>query len=159
MPDENKADLKYYRHLQNRGVSFKHIARFRGTQMTNKGQGIVFDLVRDYDGNISKSLEYYLKLEKFDKLSLAQHVLTIKQYLLDNRIVFRDITCDNIVLQKINKTQFTLIIVDGLGSKMLIPIENYVNFIAVKAIHRRFNRLIERGVYGKLTPILRTLMK
>ena len=58
--DENKIDIKYYQHLQNRGASFKHIARFQGEQNTNKGNATVFDLIKDYDGKISKTLQYYL---------------------------------------------------------------------------------------------------
>ncbi len=58
--NENKIDLKYYRHLQNRGASFKHIARLQGEQNTNKGNAVVFDLIKDYDGKISKTLQYYL---------------------------------------------------------------------------------------------------
>jgi len=58
--NENKIDIKYYRHLQNRGASFKHIACIRGEQNTNKGNALVFDLIKDYDGKISKTLQYYL---------------------------------------------------------------------------------------------------
>jgi hypothetical protein len=58
--DENKGDIKYYQHLQNRGASFKHIACIRGEQNTNKGNALVFDLIKDYDGEISKTLRYYL---------------------------------------------------------------------------------------------------
>ena len=79
--NENKTDIKYYQHLQNRGASFKHVARFQGEQNTNKGNAVVFELIKDYDGKISKTLQYYITpplliiiivphLRKFDQLTI-----------------------------------------------------------------------------------------
>jgi hypothetical protein len=151
--DENKIDIKYYQHLQNRGASFKHIACIRGEQNTNKGNAVIFELIKDYDGEISKTLQYYitppptyyysppLHLIKFDQL-IAKHLLLLKQYLLTERIVFKDLNPGNILLCRINATDIRLIIVDGLASRNLIPIAHYVNFFAVRMIKRRWHKTI-----------------
>lgn len=153
---ENNVDIKYYRHLQNRGASFKHIACIQGEQNTNKGNAVVFELIKDYDGKISKTLQYYLTSRKFDSL-IAEHLLILKQYLLTERIIFRDLIPENIVLCKINATDITLIIVDGLAGRNLIPIAHYVNFFAVRMIKRRWNRVIKNR-YKELKPIFETLI-
>ncbi len=155
--DENKIDIKYHQHLQNRGASFKHVARFQGEQNTNKGNAVVFELIKDYDGKISKTLQYYLLTpRKFDQL-IAEHLLILKQYLLTERIVFKDLNPNNIVLCRINATDITLIIVDGLASRNLIPIAHYVNFFAVSMIKRRWRKTIENR-YKELKPIFEILI-
>jgi hypothetical protein len=154
--NENNIDIKYHQHLQNRGASFKHVACFQGEQNTNKGNAVVFELIKDYDGKISKTLQYYLTLKKFDLL-IAEHLLILKQYLLTERIIFVDVYPVNIVLCKINATDVTLIIIDALASRNLIPIAHYVNFFAVKMIKRRWHRTIEKS-YKELKPIFETLI-
>lgn len=56
-------DIKYYTHLQKRGASFQHVNRFFGEQMTNMGNALIFEMITDYDGQVSNTLKYYLESE------------------------------------------------------------------------------------------------
>ena len=57
---ESQREQKYYRLLQKRNTSWEILARFYGVVDTNLGCGAVFDLIRNYDGECSKTLEHYL---------------------------------------------------------------------------------------------------
>ncbi len=43
--------------------NWKHLPKFYGEVNTNKGLGFILELIKDYDGNVSKSFAYYLKRE------------------------------------------------------------------------------------------------
>ncbi len=64
----------------------------------------------------------------------------LKKYLLKYRVVFVDVSPENIVLQKISESEFRLVIVDALGSRNFIPFSHYVPYLARKMIYRRWNR-------------------
>jgi hypothetical protein len=49
-----------YKHLQRRRTRWDMIPRYYGEVATNLGQSSVFDLTKDQEGEISKSLEPYL---------------------------------------------------------------------------------------------------
>lgn len=138
---ENAIDKKYYTHLINRKASFMHIAKFHGKVNTNQGKALIFTLVRDFDGKISQTLEYYLK-KNDDKLKkmIVEQLSVLKQYLIKERVLFVDVSPENIVLQKISDNIATLVIVDALSSRNLLPIAHYVRYFATKMIYRRWNR-------------------
>lgn len=58
---QSKREIKYYTKLAKQpDLAFDHLPRFYGTVKTNLGNGFIVDLVRDYDGQISKPLNWYL---------------------------------------------------------------------------------------------------
>ena len=56
---ETRREQSYYRLLEKRNISWRMLARFYGNVDTNLGEGAVFDLIRDYNGEISKTLGHY----------------------------------------------------------------------------------------------------
>ena len=42
-------------------INFKHLPKYFGEVKTDKGAGFVVELIRDFDGEVSKTFEYYLK--------------------------------------------------------------------------------------------------
>lgn len=147
---ENKIDVKYHQHLIARNAPYEHIAKFYGEVMTDKGKAVMFDVVRDYDHQISKTLYYYLSKNNKEICGLIEnHLLALKKHLLDNRIIFVDVYTGNIVLCKTSKSESKLVIIDALGSRNTIPLSHYFNWIAQSMIKRRWARSINRG-YSKL---------
>lgn len=57
---ETKREQNYYHFLASKRIAMTMLPFFYGNVATNMGVGAVFDLVRDSDGKISHSLEYYL---------------------------------------------------------------------------------------------------
>ncbi len=69
--EETQREEKHYRLLEKRNISWKLLPRFYGFVETNLGQGAIFDLIRDYDGGLSRSLGYYLATNSVDEGGLA----------------------------------------------------------------------------------------
>ena len=62
--------------------------KFYGNEDTNMGSGAVFDLIRDEDGQVSKTLEFYLdNLASTSALvePISQALIRLKQDLFDYR--------------------------------------------------------------------------
>jgi len=58
---QSQREIDFYRRLQRRDdVAYTHIPRFYGVVATSRGRGIMVDLIRDFDGEISRSMRWYL---------------------------------------------------------------------------------------------------
>ncbi len=137
----NNREKKYYEILQRRGISWERLARYHGAEQTDQGEGLVFELVRDYDGTISKTLDYYLKLNDADMNDdIVRQIELIKQYFLTESIVFRDLITLNFLMQKTSEDKYHLIIIDGIGHNDALPLCNHSKSIARKKIKRIWNR-------------------
>jgi len=141
--NENRREAVYYDRLARRGISWEMLTRFHGLVETNHGEGAIFDLVRDYDGEVSRTLAYYLEAEELtaphsDLLALALYDL--KAYLLENRIVTMTLKAKNILLQKTALRKGKLVIVDNVGNSDFIPAANYSGFLARLKNQRKWLR-------------------
>jgi len=64
----------------------------------------------------------------------------LKQYLLKWKIVTMTIRPGNVVFKKKNASDGALVIIDNIGNSDFIPICNYVDFIAMRKIRRKWQR-------------------
>ncbi len=115
--NQNELEFNYYSLLKKRKVDFSHLVQCYNYVETNKGNGLVFDRVMDYNGQASKSFRYYLanKLISIDEQKKLLEEFRI--YLEKNLILFVDTSLTNIFAQKISENKFKIVIVDGLGAK------------------------------------------
>lgn len=58
---ETLREVRYYKRLYRRNFMAKTISHYYGTQETEHGLGYVFQLIKDKAGNVSHTLDYYLK--------------------------------------------------------------------------------------------------
>ena len=143
--DQTQRDLKFYRKLKKRGIKgIPHVPDFHGVCETNLGRGIVVDLIRNYDGEISRPLNWYLAqgvpIEEFNEF-LAE----LKQSFLQNLIIFNhDMTIGNLLFQKSSSDTAQLVAIDGLGDVVAIDWFDYFPFLVRRKIERRWKRFIER---------------
>jgi len=138
---EVEREVNYYRFLKKRGVPWTMLPEFHGETDTTRGKGYIFDLVRDYDGSVSKTLRDYLSLPQetmkyAEALSAAFDLL--KDYLLQWKITTMTIKAKNILYRKISEAEGRLVIVDNIGNSDFIPICDYVGFMARRKIHRKW---------------------
>lgn len=136
-------EIRYYKHLEKRGISWEKIARYHGRISTDMGVGWVFDLVRDQDKSISKPLTHYIQSEEetekyFD--SLASSISSLKEYLFHNRIITMDLDPANILAQRRGGNIYSLYLIDNICNTELIPISTYVQYFARKKIGRKWGR-------------------
>ena len=142
---QTRREIDFYRRLQKRtDFPYTHVPRFHGVVQTSLGRGIVVDLVRDADGDISKSLHWYLSqgapLSEFES-ALAE----LKHFLLQHRIIFNhDLVPGNLLLQKYSADASRLVVIDGLGDVVAIQWLNYLAPHARAKINRRWNRFRQR---------------
>ena len=140
---ESKREQSYYRLLQKRDVCWDILPRFHGLVETNKGAGAVFDLIRDFDGEVSKTLEYYLSAESLDSAEnpgINQAIIVFKQELYRQSIITMTLSPKNIMYKKTAANEGRLILIDNIGNSDFIPICNYIDSLAKKKITRKLLR-------------------
>lgn len=141
---QSRREPKYYSKLQNRNINWDAIARYHGKIPTNLGEGLVFDLVKDFDGSASKSITYYLENKVISQEQINNLLSGIKDYLHNNGIITRDISANNLLYRRETETDGKLVIIDGLGNNELIPLSNFFDFLAQKKIKRKWSTLITK---------------
>lgn len=140
---EAEREVKYYRVLERKGVPWTMLPKFHGEVITSRGQGYVFELIRDYDGEISKTLKHYLSSStetnsNYEGLSAAFGLL--KDYLLVWKVVTMTIKAKNILYQKLNTETGRFVIIDNIGHSDFIPVCDYLDFMAERKIRRKWSR-------------------
>lgn len=115
--NQNKLEEIYARYLEKKGVSFDHITRCYGSVDVDGEKGVVFERVVNSDGSASRTFTDMVKQHRIS-LEEAQALLDdLRNYLVDNTILFVDVSLDNIMCREEEDGSYSLIIVDGLGAR------------------------------------------
>jgi len=144
---EEAREQAYCRLLEKRGISWTVLPRFHGTVETNLGTGAVFDLIRDFDGSVSRTLEHYLSSqEQTERIQpgLAVALRHLRETLLRERIVTMTIKPKNIVYKRVTEHDGALIVIDNIGNSDVLPWATYIGFLGVRKIRRKWNRFESR---------------
>lgn len=140
---ETKKELAYYAYLKRRGISWQMLPFCYGQVDTNFGKGSVYDLVRDYDGNISLPFMEYLfqpEVARFHLPGLAQALVNLADYLQRERIVTKNLKQRNVVYQIRGKGLGRMYVVDDIGDTDFIPLSRFCGIWARKKIQRKWDR-------------------
>ena len=144
---QTRREVDFYRRLQKRGnTRYSHIPRFHGVVETSLGEGIVVDLIADHNGEVSKSMRWYLNhevpIQRFEPL-----LDELRQYLLDNLVIINhDLVLGNLLYQKLSADESRLVVIDGLGDVVKLQWLNHFPAHVRAKIERRWGRFI-RHVY------------
>lgn len=135
---QSDIEIKYYKQLQKRkNMSWVHLPQFYGEVETDQGKGFVVELIYDYDGSISKSLEYYMNengVEPYKK-ELERY----KEYFLQYGVIFNyGMMPKNILRRRTSEAESELVLIDGLGEVSFIEFPNRFLYFARKKILRRW---------------------
>ena len=139
--EQTRREVRFYRDLKKRGLDDNpHIPKFYGMSETSVGPGMVVEMIRNYDGEIARPMNWYLAqgvpIEEFDS-----YLEELKQSFLDNLIIFNhDLTIGNLLLQKTSLSKARLVVIDGLGDTVAIPWLNRFPFLVRRKIRRRWAR-------------------
>ena len=140
-----KKELRYRRMCADKLARSKLVTKYYGTVETNKGAGLVFERVTDFDGASSLDLKDYLSA-----VSTAEEIDQSRALLMDFRrdflsegiaIVDTDIT--NFMVQRLSPTESQMRIVDNIGTPVLIPLVYWSEMIARRKARRVWNRLAD----------------
>lgn len=153
---ESNKEKEYYSFLKKKNISWENIAQYYGILETNMGEGLVFELIRDTNGEVSKPLSYYFSSEKLT-LSLDEPMKKLqflKQYLLNEKVIVKDLGVSNILYQKIDNND-KLVIIDGVLNNDFIPIATYIGYFTKRKIQRRWRSFIKHfSKYAKKNKVL-----
>ena len=112
------------------------VPKYFGSVETNKGQGYVFELIRDMDGTVSQTFKACVEEDPSQRESLKQ---SLYEVLLGNAPVLSDLNPGNVLIQQTpNAPRFALI--EGLGEKTFINLASIIPFFARKKIKCKFHQ-------------------
>ena len=143
--EETRREQAYYRLLEKRLSDWRGIARFHGNSDTNLGAGAVFDLIRDADGSVSRTISQYLENAETLELHLEDiiHALVdFKHYQLKNNIQTMSLKPWNFVYQVSHEGRGSVFLIDSLGNSDFIPICTYNGSFGRRKIHRKWAKFI-----------------
>ncbi len=134
-------------------------ANFRGEVKTNLGQGQMFDLIRDETtGNVSKTLEYYLKQSTptLTNQVIESAVLKLKHQMITHKVFTRDLRARNLCCKLYKNGTIEIIIIDGIGHRDFIPVADFLKCFSKVKVNRSFkkwhsNSLKNNDIFYKAT--------
>jgi len=133
-------ELKHYRKLRRRGISWDMVACYHETVLTDQGPGAVFDMPRDCDGAVSRTLHYYLSLDELvpDARVMRAALNEFRKYLLSHNIVLRELKPENVVWCRYEPGKGKFVLIDGIGNNQFLPIATYVRRFGSRVIGRKW---------------------
>ena len=140
---ETNREIKYYNFLKKRAVSWDMLALYYGNVDTNLGEGECVEIIKDYNGNISKDLDKYIFDGAIDKEipNIVELLSKLKKYLYQEKIYVKDLNPINIVYKKFNETEGKLVIIDGLAHSNYIPFSMNIDSYVLKKIDSSWKNL------------------
>lgn len=141
---EVKRETTYYRRKSSQIRACHAIPNYYGKVNTNLGHGHIFDLVKDYDGQISKSLGYYIQHNKISDAVLRKKLKELRQSLIECGISTMTLKEYNILYRKTSPEEGYLVVIDNIGEAEFLPIASLFRFLHRKKIDRIFQRFSQR---------------
>lgn len=138
---EHKREQKYFKLLAKRNTPWTMLPRYHGMTESNLGKGAVFDLVRDYNGDVSKTLTYFCQSSAtFEEYysSILQALNAFRKFLIQYKIITMNLKPKNILFEKLSDDNSRLVLIDSVGNSDLIPICNFFDSLALKKINRKW---------------------
>lgn len=136
-------ERRYFKRLHFFGKNMSMISDYKGRIKTDLGNGDMFELIRDSDGSISKSLKYYLNLndDTINKQLISQ-IEQLRLYLINEYILISDLGSENILLQKDSHNNLTLKVIDGIGDNNQVPFLEFIKPLGLKRSAKKWDILI-----------------
>ena len=146
IPDVDlEKELKYRRSRERRRLKSSMLPAYYGTVETNMGTGYVFERVRDFDGKTSQSFKDLFEKAAADSALLPfveEMMQKCKAMLFQELIVTSNMEDGNFVLQRISEKEYTIRIIDNIGSPVFFPLAYYFDFFARKRTDKYWKRFL-----------------
>ena len=122
---DTRDELWYRRACKKRVEQSSLLTKYFGTIETNLGTGLVFELVRDYDGKVSETLESLVSREK-DISKIYELLQKFKKTFFEELIITKELYPCNLLVQRISEQESRIRIIDDIGMHhVLIPLTFY----------------------------------
>ncbi len=143
-----KREINSLRLYHLRKKPFERITRFHGYCLTTKGKGMVFDLIRDFDGKKSVMLSDHVAGKAEPCLQPAEIVYLLNdlfEHLLQHNIIISDPAPHNILVHYTSENKKKLVLVDGIGNPQFIKLADFSTHYAHKIIKDKWRYYIEEN--------------
>lgn len=117
------------------------IQRFLGVVETDLGFGMVVEKVTGKGGELAPMLTALLQRDGFTA-EIEQMLETLIDDLNRNHVVLNDLRVRNIVCAENGKNERRLVLIDGFGEKVLIPLYSMSKFANTRRNMRKYKQLI-----------------
>jgi hypothetical protein len=146
--DQNMAEYEALARCRREPELLAHLPRLWGWEETDRGRGLVVEMIRDRNGEISSTLQRHIWNHGLDERA---------RNALDELVVFwerhaipaKDFYSHNLLAQDVAPDRLRLVLVDGFGSKEFIPLHRFSKCIAVRQARRRI-----RGLHAEIERLL-----
>ena len=112
--------------------------------LADGGTGYIFERVRDYDGQDSRSLREYLdsKESRLKPDMVLTGLLSFRDLLFEEKIITSNMESSNFLIQWLSLSSYRIRIVDNIGSPVTIPLIFYVDFLALRHVKQYWERFV-----------------
>lgn len=146
--NQNQCEFKTYNYLTKHHGQLDCISRCYGFSETDLGPGLICQCVRDYTGEISKTLlETLINPHEESVQDLKDIVADFCNHIVKHNIQLFDLNPLNIVLRQDQPGKYKAVSIDLKGryaNKEFIPFSTFIPYLSRKKIRRRANRLLDR---------------
>lgn len=138
---QSKRERTYIEHLKQKKTDLTGISLYRGSVVTTLGTGHLFDLVREENGSVGKTLKEMIDHKNIDNGDLKNLTSRIVDYLYSQNICVYDLSPKNIVIIKSKNKDWKFKIIDGLGVANSNPFVVHSSFLTRKLLDKSVARL------------------
>ena len=108
-----------------------HLVAYFGKVITDLGEGLVFQAIKNFDGTISENVKVASETGGYKKATLLQ---ALKEFAVNRHdaVIFNDVGKNNVVVQVLDPDHksYKFWIVDGINCGPIIPISEYSKLYA-----------------------------
>ncbi len=119
------------------------MARIFGLVLTSKGLGLVVERIVDAQGNLAPTLKEVVARQGFSP-ELRYRLHEFIMALVDAHVIFNDVSASNIVVGFNSNGREGMYLVDGYGSKQLIPVYSWSKTLNGRRILRRYDTMAKK---------------
>lgn len=119
-----------------------HFPRAYELVETNLGDGLVADLICDFDGSLSHTLKSYLWEHAAVTPECATAIDEFWTFLKDRKLIVRDPFPHNLMVQRVNaEGQLRILLIDGFGSSDFLPFSKIISSLRNRKLDGRRKRM------------------
>ena len=146
----NAIEYRGYLDLLKRHGQLPCISHCRGFAMTNLGQGLLCECVRDDDGTIARTIwDLIVGQDDYDVNDILHVAEEFCAYLVERDVWLFDLNTKNIAMARQRGGGYRPVLLDlkgRFGNNEFLPISSYVGFLARRKMARRIRQLLQRIV-------------
>jgi len=136
-----RREITYLKKYHRRHGPLDYLPGFYGFCSTNLGRAAIFELIRDVDGQVSRSLAEFVAGRVTPGLGAGQIVELLAELhhrLLADQVIACDPAPPNLLVQYRDAHRPRLVLVDGIGNPHFIKIADFSKYYADKLINKKW---------------------